>query len=193
MVEGGRRRFLGSSRNTPASSDFFHAMFAHGMKESHEDVSDRAPSTVEVLMSTIKTFLKFFLQPITFKLLVLFNPVFRYPQTEFAKCQIDVQTFRQILTIANRHSLTQTCEKPHDGRYRQWTRKSVEVKISCPIWMLIDILTFSAEITSVLLQRHSSSNPWCSGSSTRRKKGWQSQLKLSEQFVWGWWTWSGKS
>ena len=33
------------------------------------------PSTVEVLMSTIKTFLKFVLQPITFMLLVLFNAV----------------------------------------------------------------------------------------------------------------------
>ena len=76
-----------------ASSDYFHAMFAHGMKEANEDVIElkdesisaaalkivldvrSSPSTVEVLMSTIKTFLKFFLRPITFKLLVLFNTV----------------------------------------------------------------------------------------------------------------------
>ena len=131
------------------------------VKESLEDVielKDESISTaaLKTVLGSIyvrgldvndKNVLKFSLQPITFKLLVLFHTVFRYPQTEFAKCQIDVQTYRQILTIANRRRLTQTCKKPYDVRYRQCSRKSVKVKISCPIWMLINILTFSAEIT----------------------------------------------
>ena len=79
------RSILSSSHSACCS----HAMFAHGMKESNQDVvelkmkafhqlrwrSSWVPSTVEIFESTMKTFLKFLWQPITSKLQVLLNSV----------------------------------------------------------------------------------------------------------------------
>ena len=69
-----------------ANSDYFHAMFAHGMKESNEEVIELKDENIlaeafkivmdsiyrgEIFMSTMKTCLKFSLQLITFKSQVL--------------------------------------------------------------------------------------------------------------------------
>ena len=82
-----------------------------------------------------------------------------YLQTQFVQLRFDVQTYCHVSAIADRHGL-KTFKKPRRLIKMAYIYKVIcEMKTSCPMLMLISTLAFSAEMTSVLLQRHSSSNP----------------------------------
>ena len=103
-----------------ASSDYFHAMFAHGMKESNQEVIELKDESISAAA------LKIVLDSIyggdlqvndenVFEVLVAADhlqvtSVVRqccdYLQTQFVQLRFDVQRYCQICTIANRHGLT---------------------------------------------------------------------------------------
>ena len=102
-----------------ASSDYFHAMFAHGMKESNQEVIELKDESISA------TALKIVLDSIysgdlqvndenVFEVLVaadhlqvtsVVQQCCEYLQTQFVQLRFDVQTYCQICTIANRHGL----------------------------------------------------------------------------------------
>ena len=103
-----------------ASSDYFHAMFAHGMKESNKEVIELKDESISAAA------LKIVLDSIyggdlqvndenIFEVLVaadhlqvtsVVQQCCEYLQTQFVQLRFDVQTYCQICTIANRHGLT---------------------------------------------------------------------------------------
>ena len=103
-----------------ASSDYFHAMFAHGMKESNREVIELKDESISAAA------LKIVLDSIyggdlqvndenIFEVLVaadhlqvtsVVQQCCEYLQTQFVQLRFDVQTYCQICTIANRHGLT---------------------------------------------------------------------------------------
>ena len=102
-----------------ASSDYFHAMFAHGMKESNEDVIELKDESIsaaalKIVLDSIygrsldvsdENVFEVLLAADHLQVTCAVQHCCCYLQTEFAKCQIDVQTYCQILTTANRHGL----------------------------------------------------------------------------------------
>ena len=103
-----------------ASSDYFHAMFAHGMKESNQEVIELKDESISAAA------LKIVLDSIysgdlqvndenVFDVLVaadhlqvtsVVQQCCDYLQTQFVQLRFDVQTYCQICTIAYRHGLT---------------------------------------------------------------------------------------
>ena len=103
-----------------ASSDYFHAMFAHGMKESNKEVIELKDESISAAA------LKIVLDSIyggdlqvndenIFEVLVaadhlqvtsVVQQCCEYLQTQFVQLRFDVQTYCQICTIANRHGMT---------------------------------------------------------------------------------------
>ena len=103
-----------------ASSDYFHAMFAHGMKESNQEVIELKDESISA------TALKIVLDSIysgdlqvndenVFEVLVaadhlqvktVVQQCCDYLQNQFVQLRFDVQTYCQICIIANRHGLT---------------------------------------------------------------------------------------
>ena len=103
-----------------ASSDYFHAMFAHGMKESNQEVIELKDESISAAA------LKIVLDSIyggdlqvndenVFEVLVaadhlqvtsVIQQCCDYLQTQFVQLRFDVQTYCQICTIAYRHGLT---------------------------------------------------------------------------------------
>ena len=103
-----------------ASSDYFHAMFAHGMKESNKEVIELKDESISaaalkiVLDSLYGGDLQVNDENI-FEVLVaadhlqvtsVVQQCCEYLQTQFVQLRFDVQTYCQICTIANRHGLT---------------------------------------------------------------------------------------
>ena len=102
-----------------ASSDYFHAMFAHGMKESNQEVIELKDESISAAA------LKIVLDSIysgdlqvndenVFEVLVaadhlqvtsVVQQCCEYLQTQFVQLRFDVQIFCQLCTIANRHGL----------------------------------------------------------------------------------------
>ena len=102
-----------------AISDYFHAMFAHGMKESNQEVIELKDESISAAA------LKIVLDSIyggdlqvndenVFEVLVaadhlqvttVVQQCCDYLQTHFVQLRSDVQTYCQICTIANRHGL----------------------------------------------------------------------------------------
>ena len=103
-----------------ASSDYFHAMFAHGMKESNQEVIELKDESISAAA------LKIVLESIysgdlqvndenVFEVLVaadhlqvktVVQQCCNYLQNQFVQLRFDVQTYCQICIIANRHGLT---------------------------------------------------------------------------------------
>ena len=103
-----------------ASSDYFHAMFAHGMKESNQEVIELKDESISaaalkiVLDSVYSGDLQVNDENI-FEVLVaadhlqvtsVVQQCCDYLRTQFVQLRFDVQTFCQLCTIANRHGLT---------------------------------------------------------------------------------------
>ena len=102
-----------------ASSDYFHAMFAHGMKESNQEAIELKDESISAVV------LKIVLDSIysgdilvndenVFDVLVaadhlqvtsVIQQCCGYLQTQFVQLRFDVQTYCQICTIADRHGL----------------------------------------------------------------------------------------
>ena len=102
-----------------ASSDYFHAMFAHGMKESNQEVIELKDESISAAA------LKIVLDSIysgdlqvndenVFEVLVaadhlqvtsVVQQCCGYLQTQFVQLRFDVQTYCQVCIIANRHGL----------------------------------------------------------------------------------------
>ena len=185
-----------------ASSDYFHAMFAHGMKESNQEVIELKDESISAAV------LKIVLDSIyggdllvndenVFEVLVaadhlqvttVVEQCCDYLQTHFVQLRFDVQIYCQICAIANRHGLKDLQE----------ATESKMASVYKDVCETEDFLShIDADQYSSLLSRDDLSAPsetfvfksvmQC-GSNTRRRKGWHSQLKLSERFVWGWLT-----
>ena len=102
-----------------ASSDYFHAMFAHGMKESNQEVIELKDDSIsEAALKIVLDSIYSGDLPVNdenvFDVLVaadhlqvtsVVQQCCDYLQTQFVQLRFDVQTFCQICTIANRHGL----------------------------------------------------------------------------------------
>ena len=151
-----------------ASSDYFHAMFAHGMKESNQEVielKDESISAValKIVLDSIysgdlpvndENVLDVLIAADHLQVTSVVQHCCDYLQTQFVQLRFDVQTYCQICTIADRHQ----CKLPN-VRWPPCTKRSVKVKSSCSIWTQINYCVFLVEMTSVFLQRRLSSHP----------------------------------
>ena len=160
-----------------ASSDYFHAMFAHGMKESNQEVIELkdegiSAAALKIVLDSIYRGNLQVNDENVFEVLVAADHVqvtsvvqqcCDYLQTHFVdQLRFDVQTYCRVSAIADRHvdrhDRLKTFKKPRRLRWPPFTKTSAKVKNSCPMWMLISTLAFFVEMISVLLQRHSSLN-----------------------------------
>ena len=103
-----------------ASSDYFHAMFAHGMKESNQEVIELKDESISAaaLKIVLESIYSGHLQvndENVFEVLVaadhlqvtaVVQQCCEYLQNQFVQLRFDVQTYCQICIIANRHGLT---------------------------------------------------------------------------------------
>ena len=102
-----------------ASSDYFHAMFAHGMKESNQEVIELKDESIpaaalKIVLDSIYSGDLQVNDENVFDILVaadhlqvtsVVQQCCDYLQTQFVQLRFDVQTYCQICTIANRHGL----------------------------------------------------------------------------------------
>ena len=103
-----------------ASSDYFHAMFSHGMKESNQEVIELkdeniSAAALKIVLDSIYSGDILVHDENVFDILVaadhlqvtsVVQQCCDYLQTQFVQLRFDVQTYCQICTIANRHGLT---------------------------------------------------------------------------------------
>ena len=102
-----------------ASSDYFHAMFAHGMKESNQEVIELKDESIsaaalKIVLDSIYSGDLQVSDENVFDVLVaadhlqvtsVVQQCCDYLQTQFVQVRFDVQTYCQVCTIANRHGL----------------------------------------------------------------------------------------
>ena len=103
-----------------ASSDYFHAMFAHGMKESNQEVIElkdesMSAAALKIVLDSIYSGDLQVNDENVFDVLVaadhlqatsVVQQCCDYLQNQFVQLRFDVQTYCQICAIANRHGLT---------------------------------------------------------------------------------------
>ena len=103
-----------------ASSDYFHAMFSHGMKESNQEVIELkdeniSAAALKIVLDSIYSGDILVNDENVFDILVVADHLqvtsvvqqcCDYLQTQFVQLRFDVQTYCQICTIADRHGLT---------------------------------------------------------------------------------------
>ena len=103
-----------------ASSDYFHAMFSHGMKESNQEVIELkdeniSAAALKIVLDSIYSGDILVNDENVFDILVaadhlqvtsVVQQCCDYLQTQFVQLRFDVQTYCQICTIADRHGLT---------------------------------------------------------------------------------------
>ena len=103
-----------------ANSDYFHAMFAHGMKESNQEMielKDENISTeaLQIMMDSIYSGDLHVNDENVFEVLLAVDHLqvesvveqcCEYLQTEIVQLRFDVPTYCRICTIADRHGLT---------------------------------------------------------------------------------------
>ena len=102
-----------------ASSDYFHAMFAHGMKESNQEVIELKDESIsaaalKIVLDSIysgdlqvndENVLDVLVAADHLQVTSVVRQCCEYLQTQFVQLRFDVQTYCQICTIANRHGL----------------------------------------------------------------------------------------
>ena len=102
-----------------ASSDYFHAMFAHGMKESNQEVIELKDGSIsaaalKIVLDSIysgdlqvndENVLDVLVAADHLQVTSVVQQCCEYLQTQFVQLRFDVQTYCQICTIANRHGL----------------------------------------------------------------------------------------
>ena len=185
-----------------ASSDYFHAMFAHGMKESNQEVIELkdegiSAAALKIVLDSIYRGNLQVNDENVFEVLVAADHVqvtsvvqqcCDYLQTQFGdQPRFDLQTCCRVSAIADRHGLKDLQEATQTKMayiYKEIS-ESEEFLSHIDADKLLNLLSrddLSAPSETFVFK---SVMQWIN---TRRKKGWQSQLKLSERFVWGWWT-----
>ena len=107
-----------------ANSDYFHAMFAHGMKESNQEVIELkdesiSASVLKIVMDSIysrdlhvndENVFEVLLAADHLQVTNVVEQCCNYLQTEFVQLRFDVQTYCRISTIADRHGLAELQE-----------------------------------------------------------------------------------
>ncbi|XP_068693665.1 kelch-like protein 12 [Montipora foliosa] len=107
-----------------ANSDYFHAMFAHGMKESNQDVIELkdeniSAAAVKIIMDTIYSGEISINDENVFEVLVaadhlqvtsVIQQCCDFLQTKFVQRKSDVSTYCRISMIADRHGLSELLE-----------------------------------------------------------------------------------
>ena len=102
-----------------ASSDYFHAMFAHGMKESNQEVIELKDESIsaaalKIVLDSIysgdlqvkdENVLDVLVAADHLQVTSVVQQCCEYLQTQFVQLRFDVQTHCQICTIADRHGL----------------------------------------------------------------------------------------
>ena len=102
-----------------ASSDYFHAMFTHEMKESNQEVVELkdesiSAATLKIVLDSIysgdlqvndENVLDVLVAADHLQVTSVVQHCCDYLQTHFVQLRFDVQTYCQICTIANRHGL----------------------------------------------------------------------------------------
>ena len=102
-----------------ASSDYFHAMFTHEMKESNQEVVELkdesiSAATLKIVLDSIysgdlqvndENVLDVLVAADHLQVTSVVQHCCDYLQTQFVQLRFDVQTYCQICTIANRHGL----------------------------------------------------------------------------------------
>ena len=102
-----------------ASSDYFHAMFSHGMKESNQEVIELkdeniSAAALKIVLDSIYSGDILVNDENVFDILVaadhlqvtsVVQQCCDYLQTQFVQLRFDVRTYCQICTIADRHGL----------------------------------------------------------------------------------------
>ena len=102
-----------------ASSDYFHAMFAHGMKESNQEVIELKDESIsaaalKIVLDSIysgdlqvndENVLDVLVTADHLQVTSVVQHCCDYLQTQFVQLRFDVQTYCQICTMANRHGL----------------------------------------------------------------------------------------
>ena len=102
-----------------ASSDYFHAMFAHGMKESNQEVIELKDESIsaaalKIVLDSIysgdlqvndENVLDVLVAADHLQVTSVIQQCCDYLQTQFVQLRFDVQTYCQICTIADRHGL----------------------------------------------------------------------------------------
>ena len=103
-----------------ASSDYFHAMFTHEMKESNQEVVELkdesiSAATLKIVLDSIysgdlqvndENVLDVLVAADHLQVTSVVQHCCDYLQTQFIQLRFDVQTYCQICIIANRHGLT---------------------------------------------------------------------------------------
>ena len=120
-----------------ASSDYFHAMFAHGMKEANQEVIElkdeniSAAALKNVLDSIYSGNFTAVNDENVFEVLVaadhlqvtsVVQQCCEYLQTEFVQLRSDMQTYCRICTIADRHGLKdlqEASQRKMASRYKE--------------------------------------------------------------------------
>ena len=102
-----------------ANSDYFHAMFAHGMKESNQEVIELKDENIsaealKIVMDSIysgdicvndENVFEVLLAADHLQVESVVKQCCDYLQTEIVELRFDVQTYSRICTIADRHGL----------------------------------------------------------------------------------------
>ena len=102
-----------------ASSDYFHAMFAHGMKESNQEVIELKDESIsaaalKIVLDSIysgdlqvndENVLDVLVAADHLQVTSVVQQCCDYLQTQFVQLRFDVQTYCQICTTADRHGL----------------------------------------------------------------------------------------
>ena len=103
-----------------ANSDYFHAMFACGMKESNQEVIELKDESIsaaalKIVMDSMysedlhvndENVFEVLLAADNLQVTNVVEQCCNYLQTEFVKLRFDVQTYCRICTVADRHGLT---------------------------------------------------------------------------------------
>ena len=104
-----------------ANSDYFHAMFARGMKESNQEVIELKDESIsaaalKIVMDSIysgdlhvndENVFDVLLAADHLQVTSVVEQCCNYLQTEFVQLRFDVQTYCRICTIADQHGLTE--------------------------------------------------------------------------------------
>jgi len=102
-----------------ANSDYFHSMFAHGMKESNQEVIELKDETIsaealKIVLDSIysgdihvndENVFEVLLAADHLQVESVVKQCCEYLQTEFVQLRFDVQTYCRICNIADRHGL----------------------------------------------------------------------------------------